>query len=137
MGMKLKLQGFSEILEKIQDAGKDIDKIAAKCVEDSAEIIQDEYKAQMRAAGVDSGLIERMDPINEGKNGNKFFAEVGYKKGYYDPDNLSDGYKAIFINYGTPRISPRNFIEKMKKKAYKKVKKEQQKALEKILEELQ
>lgn len=40
------------------------------------------------------------------------------------------------LNYGTPRIHPRDFIKKMKKSSLPKVKKEEKKILENALGEL-
>jgi hypothetical protein len=71
--------------------------------------------------------------------GNTYRAEVGYKKGSYDPSNPSDGYKVVFLNYGTPRrtmhgkVKARGFILNAKKKASPQIKKAQKATLEKIL----
>ena len=99
-----------------------------------------ELKAQMQAANVDGGLIDRMPPPEVEKEGNTYTARVGYKKGAYDPNNPSDGYKVVFANYGTPKRSKhgqqpaKRFIEKAKKKAKTKIKKTQEETLNKILE---
>ena len=99
-----------------------------------------ELKTQMQAANVDSDLINRMPPPEVESEGNRHTARVGYKKGAYDPNNPSDGYKVVFANYGTPRRSKhgkqpeKRFIEKAKKKAKPKIKKAQKETLNKILE---
>ena len=136
MGVKLKLKNFDVLLEKIQSAQGDIDKATENCVKRSAEIIEEEYKNHMRQTGTDEGLVERMDPIRYEHNGNSYSAKVGYEIGQYNPNNLDDAFKALFLNYGTPRIKPREYVAKMKKSAAPKVKKEQQKVLQEILEEL-
>lgn len=72
-------------------------------------------------------------------DGNRYSAAVGYKKGSYDPSAPSDGYKVVFLNYGTPRrtkhgkVAARGFIQKAKKNASKQIKKAQKETLEKIL----
>ena len=135
----LQLKGFEELFEQIRKAGGSIDKAAETCLRDSAEIMQGEFKAQMQAAGVDSDLINSMPPPEITVENNRYSAAVGYKKGNYDPNNLSDGYKVVFLNYGTPhrtmhgKVAARGFIEKAKKKARPQIKKAQQATLEKIL----
>lgn len=135
----LQLKGFDDLLEQIQKAGGSIDRAADSCLRQSAQIMQAELKAQMQAAGVDSNLINAMPSPQITVDGNQYSAAVGYKKGSFDPRNPSDGYKVVFLNYGTPRrtkhgkVAARGFILKAKKKASKPIKKAQREALEKIL----
>lgn len=135
----LQLKGFDELLEQIQKAGGSIDRAADSCLRQSAQIMQTELKAQMQAAGVENDLIARMPPPQIEVKGNRYRAAVGYKKGSYDPDDPSDGYKVVFLNYGTPRrsmhgkVAARGFIQKAKKNARPQIKKAQQQTLEKIL----
>lgn len=134
--IQLNLEGFDELLKKIEDAGGSINGAVDSCMRQSAQVQQKELKAQMHKASpkpVSTALINRMPPPEIDWNGNACTARVGYKKGSYDPKKLSDGYKATFINYGTPRIAPREFIKKAKAQARPQIKKEQQKTLEKIL----
>lgn len=139
MSIKLKLEGFDDLLSQIEKAGGTIDGAAKQCLQKSADIMHDELKKQMTAANVDSDLINRMPPPEIESEGNRQTARVGYKKGNYDPNNPSDGYKVVFANYGTPRRSKhgqqpaKRFIEKAKKKANSKIKKEQKETLDKIL----
>lgn len=139
MSIKLKLEGFDELLTAIEKAGGTIDGAAKQCLQKSAKIMNDELTAQMRTAKVDSGLINRMPSPEVEINGNRYTARVGYKKGAYDPNNPSDGYKVVFANYGTPRRSKhgkqpdKRFIEKAKKKAKPRIKKSQQQTLDEIL----
>ena len=141
MGSKaiLQLKGFEDLLEQIQKAGGSIDKATDSCLRQSAQIMQAELKTQMQAADVDSELINSMPPPQITVEGNNYRAEVGYKKGDYDPNNPSDGYKVVFLNYGTPRrtkhgkVAARGFIAKAKKKARPQIKRAQQETLEKIL----
>lgn len=139
MSIKLKLEGFDDLLSQIEKAGGTIDRAANSCLQQSAQIMHSELKTQMQAAGVDSGLISRMPPPDVEVNGNTYTARVGYKKGAYDPANPSDGYKVVFANFGTPRRSKhgqqpaKGFILKAKKKANTKIKKAQKETLNKIL----
>lgn len=138
MSIKITLTGFEELLSKIEKAGGTIDNAAEQCVKQSATIMQAELKTQMQNADVDSGLINRMPPPQIEKEGNKIAARVGYKKGAYNPNDLSDGYEAVFINFGTPKRQPtqikaRGFIAKAKKKARPQIKKKQENTLNEIL----
>lgn len=138
--IQLNLYGFDDLLKKIDSAGGSINGAVDSCMRQSAQIQQKELKAQMRKSKVDkedNGLINRMPPPTIEWSGNTCTARVGYKKGDYNPKELSDGYKVVFINYGTPKISPRDFIKAAKKKAKPQIKKEQETALNKILERLQ
>lgn len=139
MSIKLKLEGFDDLLSKIEKAGGTIDGATKQCLQTSAQIMHDEFKKQMTAANVDSDLINRMPSPEVESKGNRHTARVGYKKGAYDPNNPSDGYKVVFANYGTPRRSKhgqqpeKRFIEKAKKKAKAKIKKSQQQTFDEIL----
>ena len=94
----LQLKGFDELFEQIKKAGGTVDAAADSCLRQSAQIMQAELKAQMQSAGVESDLINAMPPPKVEVDGNKYRAEVGYKKGDYDPANPSDGYKVVFLN---------------------------------------
>lgn len=139
MSIKLQLNGFDDLLKKIEKAGGSIDTAAESCLKKSASIMEDELKAQMSKANVDSGLINRMPAPSIEKDGNRITARVGYKKGAYNPQNPSDGYEVIFINYGTPhrskhgKIKARGFIANAKKKARPQIKKQQETTLKEIL----
>lgn len=142
MAIKLKIEGFENLLKEIETAGGSINKACDSAIRQSAQIMQSELKSQMQSAGVEKELISAMPPPEVEENGNTFSARVGYKKGAYNPDNLSDGYKVVFLNYGTPhrkkhgQVAARGFIQKAKRRARPKIKKEQEKALQKILARL-
>lgn len=135
----LQLKGFDSLLDQIQNAGGSVDRAADSCLRQSAQIMQQELKTQMQAAGVDGDLISAMPQPEITVNGNRYEAAVGYKKGPYDPRNPSDGYKVVFLNYGTPRrmkhgkVAARGFIQAAKKNASPRIKKAQREALQKIL----
>jgi len=143
MAIKVKIQGFEELLKEIEDAGGSINKACDSAIKQSAQIMQNELKSQMQSAGLDAGLISRMPQFQVTNSGNRYEAKVGYSKGSYNPDNLSDGYKAVFANYGTPKRKrhgkerARGYVLKAKKKANNKIKKAQEEAFKKILKRLQ
>ena len=139
MPITLKLTGFEELLTAIEKAGGSIDKAANQCMQKSAKLMDEELKAQMRSANVKSDLINRMPSPEVEKEGNRYTARVGFVKGEYNPTKPSDAYKAIFLNYGTPRrtkhgqVKARHFIENAKEKAKSKIENSQQQTFKEIL----
>ncbi len=134
--IQLNLEGFDELLKKIEECGKAANKAVDSCMKQSAQIQQKELMVQMRKSKVSDALINRMPSPEIEWMGNTCIARVGYKKGEYNPKDLSDGYETVFINYGTPRIKPRGFIKAAKNKAKPQIKKAQEETLHKILERL-
>lgn len=134
--ISLNLNGFDELFKEIENAGGSIKDAVDICMKESEHILQKELKAQMHKKKVSGDLINRMPTPETKWDGNVCIARVGYKKGSYNPTNISDGYKAVFINYGTPRINPRKFIKSAQTKAKPQIKKEQEETLKKIMENL-
>lgn len=138
-GITVKLEGFEELYKQIEKANGSMNKAAESCIKQSAQIVQSELKTQMQSAGVPSDLIGRMPSPTITAEGNTYTAHVGYEKGEYNEKKPSDGYKVVFLNYGTPhrrkhgKIVARGFIQKAKKKSAPKVKKAQKEVLEKII----
>lgn len=142
MAIKLKLEGFEELLKDIEKAGRDMNSAVESCIRQSAQTMQSELQSEMGKSGVESSLIEKMPAPRFEIVGNHIAARVGYDKGAYDPSNPSDGYKVVFLNYGTPhrkkhgKVPAMGFIDRAKKNASKTIKKQQKETLEKILERL-
>ena len=147
MSIRLQLEGFDGLLSKIEKAGGSIDSVAKECLKKSADIMHDALTTEMQKSNVDSGLIERMPTPDIETNGNVHSARVGYKKGTYDENNPSDGYKIVFLNYGTPKRSKHGkiedggkvklgFIGRAKSKARPQIKKAQQEAKNEIMKGL-
>ena len=141
-GITLKFEGFEELLKNIEASGRSINSAVDSCMKQSAQIAEKELKTQMRKSRVPDNLTNAMPSPEIEWEGNKCTARVGYKKGAYDPENPSDAYKVVFLNYGTPHrkkyghVAARGFIGKAKKKATPQIKRAQKEALEKILERL-
>ena len=160
-GAKISLKiDFDGMLEAIKKAGGDVYRAAMRAAEECAQTAHDELVSECNASGVPasvSGAIEH----NVKREGNRYEIEAGWKKGDYDPNNPSAAYKAIFLNYGTPKgprqvkkkthvlykggwvttanrgqIVGRGFIDRAQKGMKKKIKKVQNEALQKMLEEL-
>lgn len=142
MSIKLKLEGFEELLKEIEAAEGSIKGACESAVRQSAHTMQSELKSEMKKANVPNDLINAMPQFEVKTSGNRVTAKVGYKKGSYNPKDISDGYKVVFLNYGTPhrsehgKVVARGFIQKAKKNANKKIKKQQEEALKKILKRL-
>lgn len=153
MSIKLELKGYDNFLLDIEKAGGSMLGAAESAVRQSAQIMQSELKAEMKSSNVPGDLVGSMPQFDIEKEGNYVRARVGYKKGAYNPKNPSDGYKVVFLNYGTPHRMKHGqikegssmkaggtlklgFIERAKKRARPKIKKQQRLALEKILERL-
>lgn len=132
----LKLEGFDELINKITEAGGKIDEAVTQCVKKSADVLKAELEKKMSKAKVDDGLISRMSEPKIFKTLHSIGGKVGYIPTQYHPKNVDDFYKVIFINYGTPRIKPRNFIKSAKRTGARKVKKLQEETLQEILEGL-
>lgn len=142
MSIKFKIEGFEKILKDIEKANGSMVSACESALRQSAKTMQTELTSSMREANVPNHLIDAMPNFEIERYGNTVVARVGYKKGTYDPKNLSDGYKVVFLNYGTPHRSvhgkmvAKGFIDTAKRKARPKIKKQQQQVFDKILERL-
>lgn len=142
----VKLEGFDELIQRIEKAGGDSDKAARKARDDGAVAMEQALKAECNAANVPSSLSSQIRVKNENANG-RYKAAVGWDVPNYDPTNPAPAFKAMFLNYGTPRrqtkagknrglIIARGFIQKAKRKGGRAVKKAEKDAFTKILKEL-
>ena len=148
----LKVEGFYELLEKIQEAGKSVDVEGRKCFEECGENLYDALYSKAQKAGLDNRLLEQIEE-NVIEKHNVWRWEVGWKKQKSSKTNpLPDTYKVMFYNYGTPKrttkkganrgeesahpVGSHGFIKKAKLAAANKNKKTQQAFLEKIIEGL-
>lgn len=159
-GIRLNLKGFEKMLEEIERAGGDIESSTEEAIRKSAACVEDELQKACAQSNVPESVSRgiRTDIM---WSGNRCMAQVGWELGSYNPHNIGTGYKAIFLNYGTPKrsvreegvrvilgdtwvtegknrgaIAPRNFIQTAKEASGKQVKKIQQETLKEILKEL-
>lgn len=138
----LEIKGFEKLLEKVQQAEGDIESVTTKVANECVDIMYSDLKNAANAAGVPSSVSNEITKEKASWNGNVCSAGVGWKLGSFNPDNPSQGYKAIFLNYGTPRrskhgqVQGRFFITAAKKSSKKKVKKAQENALKEITGDL-
>lgn len=159
-GIKLTITGFDKLLDDIQSAGGDVVKSTEKALKDSADIVEQELKRACAASGVPASISREIKSTTKW-NDNACTAHVGWDMDGYNPRAPSAGYKAAFLNYGTPRravkvgkehvqvggawktlgtdrgeITGKGFISAARESASPKVKKVQKKALEEILKEV-
>ncbi len=125
----IEMYGFSELLNKIEKAGGNIDKAVKKCVENSLEQVGMKMQLFMMEHRQTGDTYRSYEPVEVKIKDNKVSSLVGYniKKG---------GLPAIFLDIGTPTQKPYFFryyaIENSREQIYK----IQQETLEEILKEL-
>lgn len=161
IGVKLDFKG---LLEEIQRAGGNVEAAAKQAAEECAKVVEAELKAECSADNIPASVtneIRREVTVESG--GNVYEVKAGWEKGEYNPKDPSAAYKAIFLNYGTPKprevekrkrirhafggewvtlrknrgtLRARGFIGRAQKNAEKKVKKVQKDTLAEILKGL-
>lgn len=126
----IKLTGVQELIASLEKIEGDLDKSAEKVVDRAGDILREELVSAMKNAdktGGMKGLISRMPPNQKTGSGNRYTVRVGYIPTEYDPKNLSDYFKAMFLNFGTPhrpehgQVVARQFVKKAKKAAKKRL----------------
>lgn len=151
---------FTKLLEQIEEAGGDAEQAMWDAARKGARVMKDELIAQCNADGVPAHLIDKIAmQADRDSSGNRVACKVGWRISEYNPKNIADEYKVIFMNYGTPRryakknvhlqinetwvttanrgyMDARGFIGRAKKKARPKIKKVQEQCLREILEGL-
>ena len=143
----LKLTGFDEFLEKLQEAEKSSDVEGRKCFEKASDNLYDCLYDKAKAAGIDEKLLEQIDDRMIEDYGIWYY-QVGWKKKKWNgKGEPPDVYKVMFANYGTPKrytvkkyyrgeIKHRGFIKKAKLAARNKNKKLYKETLQKIIGDL-
>lgn len=138
----LHLRGFDYMLEDIARANGNIDSAVEKACRAGAAELETRLKAECNAANVPASVSVGIRVKFIRANSNLYKVQCGWEMGEYNPQNLNAGYKALFLNYGTPhrkkhgKIKARGFIARAKKGAGRKVKKAQADALNEILKGL-
>lgn len=145
-GISVTLNGFEEMLERIEKASGNAEKYARQVVKKSAAIVENELKAECTRQNIPDSIINGIS--TEITNGATYAeAQVGWKLGSYDQRKPAIGYLAVFLNYGSERrntkrglnrgrLIGKKFIATAKKKTDKKVQALQKQMLEEIMKEL-
>ena len=97
------LKGLEEYLENIQQAGQDVDVVAADAVQAAGDIFHDAVKANAephRKTGEMENAIYETEPA---RNGNYTFVEVGVDKN----DTVDH---ELYVEYGTAKAAPHPFF---------------------------
>ena len=151
--MRLQIKGFDEMLERVQRASGDVDAAARQCMEKSVRVLESNLKKEAEASGAPTSTVSH----NVTSSGNRISGETGWKLGDYDSANPSEGYDAMFREFGTGKHSkrgkgrdretaaghnrgstePRPFMEKAREQSVKPVRAIQRKTLQKIVKELE
>ena len=146
-GVAIQVTGFDSLLNKIKKAGGDIESATWNAARAGGRVYYDTLVEECKRSGVPDNLIDkiRFNCLRDA-SGNRFAVVVGWHMDEYNPANPSDGYKVVFLNYGTPRretakgnrgyITGRGFIGRAKKKAHRPIKQAQENFLKKILGDL-
>lgn len=144
----MKLEGFDDMIKRLEKAGKNVDFEVEKCFSECAKTMTDTLVSRAKSAKLDDDLINKIERKKWHKYG-VFYFEVGWEKvaRSYGGEALPDVYKVMFYNYGTPlratrdgqnrgKIEGRGFIKKAKLSAINKVKKIQKDFLARYVENL-
>lgn len=98
----LTFNGFDKLLEQIKEADGDIKPAVEKALKVGADEVTQKIRQGFSAHGINQAPI--IEP-SVSWDGNTASCEVGWKLGAYNPANPSDGYKAMFSEYGTAQRS--------------------------------
>jgi hypothetical protein len=138
---------FDSLLNKIKKAGGDIEKATWDAARKGGRVYYQTLVEECKKSGVPDHLIDkiRFNCLRDA-SGSRFAVVVGWYMDVYNPAEPSDGYKVVFLNYGTPRresskgnrgyIDGRGFIGRSKKKSRKLIKQAQEEFLKSVLGDL-
>lgn len=147
--VKLVLKGFDDLLEQIQRAGGKVEPATERALLQSANVLDQAIRNGAVARNISTSAMVK--PVVTWK-GNRASTEVGFELGEYNSANPSDGYLALFKEYGAPSKkgtnrktksgynrgaeAPDPFIRPAVSANKKTVQKAQENALNQILREL-
>lgn len=120
---KIITQNSENILKQIEAMGGNVEKALIKAVNKSGEVATDKYKeviAEHKQTGITETALKQ--DFNASSDGRKIVLKTGFKIN-------EGGYPAIYLDRGTPKQKPLNFVRKIKNSA------EVKKAVEQTLEE--
>lgn len=128
--LTIKFDGFQDMIERIDKLGGSIKDATTEALEATADMVYPKMLKGIqphRYTGQTEDSLYKSEIVWEG---NKAYIKVGYK---WD----DGGYVAIFLNYGTPRISPDPNILTKPIKINKQIKETQKQIIMKHLEKVQ
>lgn len=130
MGGKAKIDfyGTSELLQKLEKAGGNVEKAIVNALKKSAEKPKAEMLEYIRQHKL-SGATEESFTEEIKSEGDKIYMKVGF-------DIKKGGLPAVFLNYGTPRIAPSFFVDNAIENNIDEIKRVQLEALNNAFKEL-
>lgn len=99
----MQVKGFEDMLEAVQKAGGNVEAAARVCAEKSVQVLESNLKREAEASGAETSTV--MHTVES--SGNRISAETGWRLGSYDSANPSEGYRAMFTEFGTGKHSAR------------------------------
>ena len=125
--------GFEEYLQKIADAEGNIVDAVVKAAKASAKPIEADLLGFIRPITREGDYVHTIDAFRNVHDMKKGYGIISYKLGF-DKDN--GGLPALFLDIGTPTITPSFFVYYAFRNNVDRVKAEQEEALKEVLREL-
>lgn len=126
----LDFYGFQELLQKIVDAGGGLEDALAKSLKASAVPIERDLMNFIRPRHITGDTEGSFTNIHEV---DRVGGYVSYKLGF---DKEDGGLPALFLDIGTPTITPTFFVYYAFENNVDRVREEQERALKEVLKEL-
>jgi HK97 gp10 family phage protein len=95
--IRFDLKGVDEMLKKIEQAGRNIEKVVMEALEESAKPIYQDLDTWTAEHELTGATRKGMNLSNVIKEGNKYYVEIGI-----DTSNSLLAWHAVFVEYGTP-----------------------------------
>lgn len=118
--LSLDFTGFEEMAEKLVKANGDLKATTEKALNATYDIVNPQLQEGIRRHHKTGGTEKSLKPKKIEWEGNTAYVYIGF-------DINNGGLPSIFLNYGTPTITPDPFVTKAvqsKKKLYQKKQKE-------------
>lgn len=140
MPLKMKVPNLSAEIKRLNVVAKKSDAMFKQVAVRAGQAMEKEIKSQLASSPYPtSGIAAGMMPLEPVKIGDTVEIEVGWKLGSYPKNSTvptSDGWKALFINYGTPHNKAYPFMDKASENSTKLARKEARKAVNELVKEL-
>ncbi|MPM27248.1 hypothetical protein SDC9_73758 [bioreactor metagenome] len=94
----LSLSGLEEYLSKVQAAGNNVEAATEKAIEESVKPIRDDIRAWAEKHKRTGAVLAGVDESPVQRDGNYIFANAGIST-----ETEEQAWRAVFVEYGTPR----------------------------------
>lgn len=129
-GVSLDFYGFEELLQKIIDAGGNLEDALSRSLVASSKPIEKDLLNFMSRHRLTGQTVRAFNNVHDVDRNRGF---ISYKLGF---DIKKGGLPALFLDVGTPKIKPSFFVYYAFKNNADSVKREQENALMEVFEEL-